>query len=73
MAAGNPPKVVERAKVTHELFPRFKEWLPGRNAAESARPSGAGTALECPPTGAPPPVAFREWLAARQTATGEEV
>lgn len=62
IAAGNPPEVIERAKQTHALFLRFKDWLVKQEETEARENAGefASANGNTLPT-------FREWLAENES------
>jgi hypothetical protein len=66
MAAGNPPQVMEQAKLTHASFVKFRDRLAERRRAaaadhisESTSATGQDGSVHLP--------TFREWLAERDT------
>jgi uncharacterized protein (DUF433 family) len=69
MAVGNPPEVIEKAKETHAIFLKFREWLTQR---EEAAAKEAAAEVNTESGGSPPNrlLTFREWLAQQDSRPG---
>lgn len=67
IAAGNPPSVAEKAKMTHEAFLKFRQSLAERDTdragAADARSSSSAELAGLP--------AFRDWIAEPEGHAGE--
>lgn len=67
IAAGNSPRVIEKAKQTREAFLRFKQWLAERDSAALASETGG----MFPATTANALPAFRDWIAQQEAHVSE--
>jgi uncharacterized protein (DUF433 family) len=56
IAAGNPPEVIEQAKLTRARFQKFREWLAERDRTAAKESTAEIAARNGFPT-------FQEWLA----------
>ena len=70
MAEGNPPEVIEAARVTHTTFLNFKNWLSERERA-GAHEQNAEIASGRGRNGSNQFPTFKEWMAERESRPGE--
>ena len=70
MAEGNPPEVIEAARVTHTTFLNFKKWLSERERAGAHEPP-AEIATGSGRNGSNRFPTFKEWMAERESRPSE--
>jgi uncharacterized protein (DUF433 family) len=71
IAAGNPPEVIARAKQTHAVFLRFKDWLAKRQQIEAREDAEESTSANRE-NGSERLPTFREWLAQQESMPEKE-